>query len=46
MVNNVIEMMKIDVESQLKGKLVPVAEYLIRGQEQSQAGRGAGRNAD
>ena len=26
MVNNVIEMMKIDVESQLKGKLEPVAE--------------------
>jgi hypothetical protein len=26
MVNNVIEIMKLDVESKLKGKLVPVAE--------------------
>ena len=26
MVNNVIEMMMLDVESKLKGKLVPVAE--------------------
>jgi len=26
MVNNVIEIMKLDVESKLEGKLVPVAE--------------------
>jgi hypothetical protein len=26
MVNNVIEIMKLDIESKLKGKLVPVAE--------------------
>ncbi len=45
MVNNVIEMMKIDVESQLKGKLERLRITDKRTGRKS-AGRGAGRNAD